>query len=431
MSENDRTDLIVVGAGLAGLAASVFAARQGMRVTVLERASEEGGNARSNDFGGFVMNLGPRALYPPAAKLLDELGVAYSGGRPALTGYALADGRLHPMPDGAAALIRSALFDGSSGSDAGAALAALTAADGASLAHVSLAQWADDRRLTGRARAYVFALVRLAGYIDAADVLSAAAARAQVLEAVGGVRYLDGGWQSLVDGLARLATTNGVEIQRRARVEAVLSDGTGATGVRLADGAVVRAPNVMLAVDPGTARSVLHRAGVTVPATTPVRAAALDLALSRLPNRDGGFIVALDRPLYLSVHSLAARLAPGDGAVVHVARYLKPDERADPAAVRAELEWLMDLVQPGWRDAVVHQRFLSNMTVTHALPAADTGGLAGRPSVAVEGLPGVFLAGDWVGEEHQLAGAALASARRAAMLAAARCAARSAARPLG
>ena len=52
----------------------------------------------------------------------------------------------------------------------------------------------------------------------------------------------------------------------------------------------------------------------------------------------------------------------------------------------------------------------------HALPTAETGGLSGRPAIAVAALPGVFLAGDWVGDEHLLAGAALASARQAAAL---------------
>jgi hypothetical protein len=146
----------------------------------------------------------------------------------------------------------------------------------------------------------------------------------------------------------------------------------------------------------------------------------LDLALQRLPNREGGFVVSLDRPLYLSVHSLAARLAPGDGAVVHVARYLQPGEDPPPVEVREELEWLMDQVQPGWRPVVEHQRLLPDMTVMHALPTAETGGLSGRPAVAVVGVPGAFLAGDWVGDEHLLAGAALASARRAAALAAGR-----------
>ena len=54
-------------------------------------------------------------------------------------------------------------------------------------------------------------------------------------------------------------------------------------------------------------------------------------------------------------------------------------------------------------------RYLHRMVVTHGLPLASTGGLAGRPGVAVPGRQGAFVAGDWVGGVGQLADASLAS----------------------
>ena len=53
-----------------------------------------------------------------------------------------------------------------------------------------------------------------------------------------------------------------------------------------------------------------------------------------------------------------------------------------------------------------------------ALPSPRTGGLAGRPGVAVPSAAGVFVAGDWVGERGLLLDAALASAESAATAAA-------------
>lgn len=410
-------DLVVVGGGMAGLAAAIFAARAGMGVTVLERAEELGGRARTTEKGEFRLNLGPRALYRPATRLLEELGVPYTGGRPVLTGYALADGRLYPMPRGVGGVLDAPPFEGRQGASAARALTDLMQAAPADISRLSLAAWADTAGLGDRARQYVYALVRLASYVDAPDRLSAATAQSHLAETGGEVSYLDGGWQTIVDGLRRIAESAGVEIQRRARTAAVTRDAQGVTGVVLADGTRLAASRVVVAVDPGTARALLGPVGGAVPSTTPVRAAVLDVALKRLPNPEGKFVMALDRPLYLSVHSLAARLAPGEGAVVHVVRYLHPGEHADSAQVREELEWLMDQVQPGWRGMVEHQRFLPEMTVMHALPSAEIGGLAGRPAVEVAEVPGAYLAGDWVGDEHLLAGAALASARRAAALA--------------
>jgi pyruvate/2-oxoglutarate dehydrogenase complex dihydrolipoamide dehydrogenase (E3) component len=59
----------------------------------------------------------------------------------------------------------------------------------------------------------------------------------------------------------------------------------------------------------------------------------------------------------------------------------------------------------------VVRRFVPDFLVSNALVAAEDGGYRGRPVVAVEDAPGVFVAGDWVGREGQLADAALASAR--------------------
>jgi len=56
--------------------------------------------------------------------------------------------------------------------------------------------------------------------------------------------------------------------------------------------------------------------------------------------------------------------------------------------------------------------------VYNAIPLASLGGLAGRPGPKVCDVPGLFVAGDWVGPEGVLVDATLASAKLAAELAA-------------
>ena len=113
------------------------------------------------------------------------------------------------------------------------------------------------------------------------------------------------------------------------------------------------------------------------------------------------------------MHSASADLAPAGGAMIHVLKYL-PTGGGEAKADERELEGLLDLIQPGWREAVVEHRFLPSMMVTNDLPTAAHGGLRGRPDVAVPHAEGVYVAGDWVGPEGMLADASLASARRAA-----------------
>ncbi|NJL55347.1 hypothetical protein HC928_09305 [bacterium] len=115
----------------------------------------------------------------------------------------------------------------------------------------------------------------------------------------------------------------------------------------------------------------------------------------------------LDTPYYLVVHSASAEIAPHGGAVLHVAKCLAPGA---PPAERAELETFLEQAQPGWRKHVVTARFLPCMTVSNSIVT----GYGDRPEVKLKER--VFLAGDWVGREGQLADAALASARKAVQL---------------
>src|SRR5262249_48712432 len=121
-----------------------------------------------------------------------------------------------------------------------------------------------------------------------------------------------------------------------------------------------------------------------------------DVGLRRLPEPETWAAFALDRPLYLSVHSHWARLAPAGSALIHVLRYLRSEEQGRPEDER-ELEGLLDLVQPGWRDEVVVRRFMPNLVVAGALPSVAWEQREGPRGPAVPGADGLFVAGDWVG----------------------------------
>src|ERR1700753_3492986 len=77
MTSRTRTDQVVIaGAGLAGLAAAATAARAAARVLILDEKSP-GGRARTDEMDGFRFNRGPHAIYAGGAgrKVLNRLGV--------------------------------------------------------------------------------------------------------------------------------------------------------------------------------------------------------------------------------------------------------------------------------------------------------------------------------------------------------------------
>jgi phytoene dehydrogenase-like protein len=412
----DRSpEVVVVGAGLAGLTAAITAADAGAHVTVLEAREHAGGRARTAVVDGFHLNQGAHALYRggPAWTTLTDFGITPRGTPPdASHAFGLrADGRFDLIPTGGSSALRSKLVGWHTKFELARVLSrpgklTSTVRDGQ-----SMQDWIDARTSDADTRALLRMLGRVTTYTGDLDALDAGAGVAQLRVALEhGVVYLDGGWQQLVDALQDRARARGVELRTRAKADAIQSR-DDAFVVRTAHGDVHADAVVHAGGGPKDVDALLHGASATVHAWAererPVYATTLDIALRRLPVPDQRVVFGLDDPLYLSVHTPAAKLVDGPGEVVHVLWY--GDAAEDP---RPRLEALLDRVQPGWRDEVVDVRSGRRLEVTHGRPLPGSG-FAGRPSPAVPDVPGLFVAGDWVGDRGLLSDAVFASARAA------------------
>lgn len=414
----------VIGGGLAGMTAAAMGARAGLRVTVFEQGSHPGGRAITTSRNGLLLNIGPHALYRHGAahRILNGLGVRWSGARPRLTGYAVIGQRRRRLPIGLSSFALSGALSGRGKLELARALTNLARCDTHELQSVPLRRWLDETFADSTARRAFQAFTRVASYANGPEITSAGATLDQLRIGAGSVVYLDGGWQTLVDGLFTVATAAGVELRTRARVGAVRP--AGDRWAVESSGGRDEFDAVILAVPPGAAAR-LTGAGEESPLATwareaiPVRAAVLDVAVDELPNRHGLYALGFDRPTYLSVHSAWARLAPEGQWLITTAWYRAPDERTSDAEIEGELERLLDIVQPGWRSHVVFRRFLPDPIVANDHVRAATAGFEARPGPAVPGLPGLFVAGDWVGPEGMIGDAAVASGAAAAEFAAA------------
>lgn len=440
-------NIVIVGGGLAGLAASIYLARGGRTVTIFEKRRYLGGRAITQLRHGFRFNLGAHAFYRTGAgaAVLRELGVPVRGMVPKPKSIAIVNGEERRLPTGVWSLLTTSLLSLRGKQQLATALWRIRF-DRAHAGAMTVAEWLDANLTDARARKVLEALLRVVSYSDHAESAAAAPVLAQMRIALrGGVLYVDEGWQRIVDSLHSTAVSAGVNFISSSRIVGVNCADGRVRGVHLGglemdsdrmdtqafayplpppeqvNGAPLPADTVILAVDPSTAAELAGPVAAAWPARRPVTAACLDVALRSLPNPKRTFALGIDDPHYFAVHSAWAQLAPKGGALIHTVKYRKEESATDvelegerrrdaaSAADEQALEALLDRMQPGWRNVVVHRRFLPSMTVANALVTPS----APRPS-AVTDVQGLYLAGDWVGNEGLLSDAALASARTAA-----------------
>jgi phytoene dehydrogenase-like protein len=293
--------------------------------------------------------------------------------------------------------------------------------DFSQLEGVTVQEWLDKNIHDINDAEIIKAILRLNTYGNDPEIQSIGSALRQIyVNSRAGTMYLDGGWQTLVDGLLTIAKNANTRIVMDKKAISVKRTNSSGWQVLLSDKTQVSAKIVVIAAGPMDAYSlfddkerpeVLSKAAK---AAKPIRLVCLDVALSSLPDKDALFALGVDRPLYFSVHSAYAKLAPEGGALIHVAKYLGTSIAPKPREDQPELEELLDLMQPGWRQVLVKKRPLPSMVVSNAVASAATGRLAGRPDAKI--ADNLYIVGDWVGKEGLLSNASVASAKHAAQL---------------
>jgi phytoene dehydrogenase-like protein len=362
-------------------------------------------------------------MYPggAASEVLRELGVSYTFGVPKNV-FALVDGTIHPFPVTPVRMLRTPLFGGAEKRELVGFMLRTGTISPASVRATSIADYINQHAQRPRVRALVRSVARVVVYTDALDLASAETFVARFQRATRhAAQYVDGGWQTIVDGLARAALAAGAVLRTSTGVESVRIDNGRASGVKLHGGDELTADAVLLALPPSDA---LHLLGSPAAPTlaravvdmVPAHIACLDVALEHLPSPRVTAAFDLQQPRFVTAQSTVARVAPKGGGLIHTLKQLDPSRPTDQHEDARELEAALDQVQPGWRGLVVERRFLPRMLASSLLPLASRGGFAGRPTYQSQDVSNVYFAGDWVGPRGYLVDASFDSAREAARL---------------
>ena len=282
----DMRPVVIIGAGLSGLATACHLSQRGYDVTVLEATDAPGGRSAQLRDAGFTFDLGPTVLTMPGI-IADVLAAAG-----AVMDDVLPLRRLDPAyraryADGSTILVRSALADiraeiaaacGSGDADgfdrfvtwlrriydvemphfidrnlgspldlvtSPGAAATLLRLRGFSRLGPTVRRFFDDERLQR-----LFSFQALYAGLDPERALALYAV-ITYMDTVEGVWVAEGGMHALPAALADAATSAGVSIRYGARVGEILrrSDGGGVAGVALADGERLAADAVVCTID--------------------------------------------------------------------------------------------------------------------------------------------------------------------------------------
>ncbi|RMG30779.1 MAG: FAD-dependent oxidoreductase, partial [Methanobacteriota archaeon] len=77
-THTEHTDVVIIGAGISGLAAAHFLKSKGHSVFLLEKKQRVGGVIRSERHNGFLVEYGPNSsldTHPVVHQLFEELGI--------------------------------------------------------------------------------------------------------------------------------------------------------------------------------------------------------------------------------------------------------------------------------------------------------------------------------------------------------------------
>lgn len=412
-----KYDVAVVGGGVAGLTAAIYAAKAGKRTILIEKQERLGGRAITVKKKGAYFNLGGHALYHggDAMATFRELGLSLQGKKPSIDGYAIWKDQLLTLPAGMKSLFATTLLTWKGKMELASWLMKLGKMDTRRYDRVSLREWIEENVHDPMARNLFYSLMRTASYGMAPDLQAAGPVLRQFQNALKGVLYLDRGWGAMIDELAAMAERHGVKLQAGSQAVSIEHQDGNVQYVRCEDGTRVEAGHVIIAAPPAVAcQLVPHAEATSLQAwrdqAIELTAACLDVALRRLPKPNQQFVYGIDRTVFLSNHSRAARLSDDGAQVVSLIKYQGEEKNAEKDL--QELEQTLDLVQPGWRDEVVAKQYLPRITVCHDFMHIKRKQL---PGPAVPEIAGLYVAGEWATHGELLVDAATASAKRAVM----------------
>ncbi|MEN1936111.1 FAD-dependent oxidoreductase [Paenibacillus sp. 102] len=415
-----KFDVAIVGGGLAGLTASIYLAREGKKVVVLEKSSRFGGRAITTNRNGVLMNLGAHALYRggEAISTFEELGIQIPGGIPSTSAHGIWKNDVYAVPTDFRSILSTPLLSWPAKIQFSHLMLKLGKLDLHTVPKMSLSVWAEKEIKDPMVRNMFYALCRTTTYTYAPTIQLASSVLKQIQRSMKeGVLYVDGGWETIITKLRDEAMNAGVQFMTNKNVVEI-EHCDYIQRIRCSGDEIFEVPTVVITIPPKEACKIVKGAKDTAlhiwkEQSVPVTVASLDLGLKNLPNLSHQFALGLDQPVFFTNQSRSAKLSDDGTIVVGLIKYHNPTlQVSNYNEDKIMLEHIMDLLHPNWQQELVVKQYLPKITVVYDFPHI---GRIENPGPIIPEMPGVYVAGDWAGQDELLADAAVSSGKQAAL----------------
>lgn len=380
-----KGDVVIIGAGVSGLATGALLAKAGKRVTILEKGNVIGGRANVREEKGFTLNYGPHGMYTPESGVLAEvmgrLGLEVPAcGYPAVDRSYWAQGdRYGTISGNPAKLLTTALFSLGTRLRFAKLMLAVRGEKPASLAaERTWREWVASKTDDETLHAFMMSFATINTYTARAGDLSARWLLGHFQRTIFArdyVGYMHGGWRSMYDPWIEEIERGGGRIVTGSHVRRLETAG-GRVTAAITEHERYEADAFVSTLPPQDAPSLADEGSPLAAelgrwaGLEEVRAYCIDLGFDRRVRSDLSLVYDVDRDLYLSIHSeTAPDLAPAGSQLLHAMAYLTPEDASSESGRErrgAELRAGLDRHFPGWREAKAVERVIPNAKVLGA-----------------------------------------------------------------
>jgi phytoene dehydrogenase-like protein len=405
-------EVVVVGGGLAGLAAAFEAARRGHFVTVLEASGTIGGRGTSTVEKETPLDAGPHLLNyrGPLHVLLTKASKVAVRGRRLRSDqfHRRSGGRWIPLALSSKAIRQTEM-------PAAQKLELLRLRRTLKKAAIAEPErrfddWIADQSDELQDELAVWA--KMSTWLSPACGCTMEFHANRALHGLWKRGFLraEHGWSDMVGRLLSALDKLGVEVRSGAKISALKCDANGKVKkVQVEGGRRIPVDIVILALPRKAAVKILQASEIDSPEdeNTPLEASLLDLVLKGRFLCEGMMYDQINDVVMLNhyrddansfrsvISAMATDEVAGDGAAI------------DGAARIARIEATLDQTASGWRQQIELRRQTNSIFIAGALPSQN------RPQVDHFAERGILLAGDWLESEHWLADAAVDTGLRA------------------